>query len=131
MESLITKTSVLSDQEIKFFFWFIRYFQRYKRAFEGLFLKQLVLEKKAGFASKYVSIVIIPLPLDTLKVCGDSIFRPLNIIFKTCLRRVNFAWNGKKPILFQFITKVIRKLLWTTVLFRFYRFVVKYLNHFL
>ena len=80
--------------------------------FEGLFLKQLVLEKKAGFESKYVSIVIIlPLPLDTLKVCGDSIFRPQNIIFKTCLRRVNFPWNGKKPILFQFIKKVIRKLL--------------------
>ena len=63
-----------------------------------------------------------------LKICGDSVCRPLNIIFKTCLRTVRFPWNGKKLILFQFIKKVISKLLKTTVLFDFYRFAVKYLK---
>ena len=38
-----------------------------------------------------------------LKICGDSICRPLNVIFKTACVRVNFLWNGKKLILIQFI----------------------------
>ena len=49
-----------------------------------------------------------------LKICGDSICRPLNIIFKTCLRRGKFPMQWKKLILFQFINKVISKLLKTT-----------------
>ena len=31
-----------------------------------------------------------------LKICGDSIFRPLNIIFKTCLRTSKFPLEWKK-----------------------------------
>ena len=31
-----------------------------------------------------------------LKICGDSIFRPLNIIFKTCLRTGKFPLEWKK-----------------------------------
>ena len=58
-----------------------------------------------------------------LKICGDSVCRPLNII---CLQ-ISFLWNGKKPILFQFIKKVISKWLKTTIMFLFCQFVVKYL----
>ena len=66
-----------------------------------------------------------------LKRRGDSICRPLNIISKTCLRMGlrTFPWDGKKIILFQFVKKVVRKLLKTTFLFHFYRFVVKYLKY--
>ena len=31
-----------------------------------------------------------------LKICGDSICRPLNIIFKTCLRMVKLPLEWKK-----------------------------------
>ena len=31
-----------------------------------------------------------------LKICGDSICRPLNIIFKTCLRTGKFPLEWKK-----------------------------------
>ena len=33
-----------------------------------------------------------------LKICGDSIFRPLNTIFKTCLRMGKFPLEWKKAI---------------------------------
>ena len=44
-----------------------------------------------------------------LKICGDSICRLLNIIFKTCLRTGIFPLEW--PILFQFTKKVISRLL--------------------
>ena len=31
-----------------------------------------------------------------LKLCGDSICKPLELIFKTCYEMVDFHWNGKK-----------------------------------
>ena len=31
-----------------------------------------------------------------LKICGDSFYRPLNIIFKTCLRTGKFPLERKK-----------------------------------
>ena len=38
-----------------------------------------------------------------LNICGDSICRPLNIIFKICLRTGKFPLEWKKLILFHFI----------------------------
>ena len=61
-----------------------------------------------------------------LKICGDSICRPLSIIFKTCLRTGIFSLEWKKANIVPIHKKVIRRLLETTVLFHFYRFVVKY-----
>ena len=67
-----------------------------------------------------------------LKICGDSICRPLSIIFKTCLRMVIFLLEWKKvnivPIHTKKLTEKKSRLLYTTVLFHFYRFVVKCLN---
>ena len=54
------------------------------------------------------------------KIYGDSISRP--VIIKHVCTHVSFSWNGKKPILFQFITKMIRKLLKTTSCFVFNNF---------
>ena len=36
-----------------------------------------------------------------LKLCGDSIWKPLEIIFKNCLKRVYFLMNGKRPMLYR------------------------------
>ena len=54
-----------------------------------------------------------------LKTCGDSICRPLNIIFKTCLRTGKFTLEWKKANIVPIHKKVISKLLKTTVLFHF------------
>ena len=56
-----------------------------------------------------------------LKICGDSICRPLNIIFKTCLHTGKFPLEWKKTNIVPIHKKVISKLLETTVLFHFYR----------
>ena len=61
-----------------------------------------------------------------LNICGNSICRPLNIIFKTCLRTGKFPLEWKKANIVLIHRNVISKLLKTTVLFHFYRFVVKY-----
>ena len=57
-----------------------------------------------------------------LELCGDLICKPLELIFKTCLR------NGRIPMLSLFIRKVINKLSKTIVQFHFYQFKGKYLN---
>ena len=62
-----------------------------------------------------------------LKLCSDSICKPLELIFKTCL------WNGRFPLQWKKanivpIHKVINKLSKTIVQFHFYLFVGKYLN---
>ena len=41
-----------------------------------------------------------------LKVCSESIYKPLNLIFKSCLEMVNFCLIGKKLLLSQFLEKV-------------------------
>ena len=46
-----------------------------------------------------------------LKICGDSICRPLNIIFKTCLHTGKFPLEWKKGNIVPIIKKVISKLL--------------------
>ena len=40
-----------------------------------------------------------------LKICGDSILKPLELIFKSCNESGNFPSNGKKLMLSQFIKK--------------------------
>ena len=60
-----------------------------------------------------------------LKLCGEAICRPLNIIFKTYL---NFLQNGRKAMLFQFIKKMISKMLKITVLYHSYLYAVRCLN---
>ena len=60
-----------------------------------------------------------------LKLCGEAICRPLNIIFKTCL---NFLQNGRKAMLFQFIKKMAGKMLKITVLYHSYLYAGRYLN---
>ena len=64
-----------------------------------------------------------------LNICRDSICRPLNIIFKTCLRTGKFPLKWKRANIVPIHKKVISKLLKTTALFHFYRFVVKYLKN--
>ena len=64
-----------------------------------------------------------------LKICGDSICRPLNISFKTCLRTGKFPLEWKKPNIVPIHNKgdkqAVKKVI--SNLFHFYRFVVKYL----
>ena len=52
-----------------------------------------------------------------LKMCGDSICRPLNIIFKTCFCTVKFPLECKKANIIPIHKKCDKKLLKTTVLF--------------
>ena len=63
-----------------------------------------------------------------LKLCDDSICKPLEILFKTCLQNGRFPLEWKKPMLSLFIRKVINELSKTLVQFPFYLFVGKYLN---
>ena len=44
-----------------------------------------------------------------LKICGESISKPLEIIFKSCIEKGRFLMNGKKQMWFQSIKKVISK----------------------
>ena len=63
-----------------------------------------------------------------LKLCGDSLCQPLELISKRVYEMVGFHWTGKRPMLFLFIRKVINKLSKTIIQFHFYLFVGKYLN---
>ena len=44
-----------------------------------------------------------------LKICGSSIYKPLNMIFKKCIETVFFLLNGKRLILFLFTKRGIKK----------------------
>ena len=44
-----------------------------------------------------------------LKICGESISIPIEIIFKSCIEKGQFLTNGKKQMRFQSIKKVISK----------------------
>ena len=66
--------------------------------------------------------------IQMLKLCDDSIYKPLELISKRVYEMVDFHWNGEKPMLSLFIRKVIKKLSETIVQFHFYLFVAKYLN---
>ena len=55
-----------------------------------------------------------------LKICDDSICRPLSIIFETCLHTGKFSLEWKKTNIVPIHKKVIGKLLKSTVLFQFY-----------
>ena len=55
-----------------------------------------------------------------LKICDDSICRPLNIIFETCLHTGKFSLEWKKADIVPIHKKVIGKLLKSAVLFHFY-----------
>ena len=60
-----------------------------------------------------------------LKICGESISKPLEIIFKSCIEKGRFLMNGQKQMWFQSIKKVISKCQETTDLFQY---VEKYLS---
>ena len=63
-----------------------------------------------------------------LKVCGDSIWVSLEVIFKQALLTGVFLLNGKMEILFPFIKRVRNKILKIIAQFLYFRFVVKYLK---
>ena len=63
-----------------------------------------------------------------LKLCGDSVCRTLNIIFKTSLNNTSFPQNGRKAMLFQFIKKMTSDMLKTTVLYHSYLYAERYSN---
>ena len=46
------------------------------------------------------------LSIRMLKLCGESIYKPLNVIFKSCLETVNLRLVGKKLMLSQFLKRV-------------------------
>ena len=60
-----------------------------------------------------------------LKICGETISKPLEIIFKSCIEKGRFLMNGQKQMWFQSIKKVISKCQETTDLFQH---VEKYLS---
>ena len=59
-----------------------------------------------------------------LKICADSILKPVELITKSFIESGNFPWNGEKLMLSQFIKK--NKQQKTIVRFRCYLFVVRY-----
>ena len=63
-----------------------------------------------------------------LKICGDSICVPLEIIFKQALIFGFFPSEGKKEILFPFTKRASNKLLKTIDQILYFRFVVKFLK---
>ena len=46
-----------------------------------------------------------------IKLCGNSICKPLSIIFNDCLNRVNFLMNGKKLTLYLYVRKETKQIL--------------------
>ena len=56
-----------------------------------------------------------------IKLCGQSIVKPLSTIFKNCIDNGIFMIFGKNPILFLFIKKVTNRSLIIIDLFLFYR----------
>ena len=63
-----------------------------------------------------------------LKICGNSIYKPLQLIFRSCIDNGNSHLNGKKLMLFPFIRRVINKLWKITVLCLCFQFVVRFSN---
>ena len=63
-----------------------------------------------------------------LKICGESVSKPLEIIFKSCLEKISLLMNGKKQMWFQSIKMVIRKCQETIDLFYYFQYVERYLN---
>ena len=61
-----------------------------------------------------------------LNLCGGSICKPLELIFKSCLQNGRFPLEWKKANLSLFIRKVIKKLSKTIDQFHFYLLVAKY-----
>ena len=51
-----------------------------------------------------------------LKICGSSIYKPLQLFSDLVLKTGNSHLNGKKLMLFQFVREAIIKLRKTTVL---------------
>ena len=46
------------------------------------------------------------LSIRMLKLCGESIYKPLNLIFKSCLDTGQFRLIEKKVMLVQFLKRV-------------------------
>ena len=67
--------------------------------------------------------------LRMLKVCGLSIYKPLEIIFNHCLETGVFHLNGKRVIWFLFAKKGRNRHWKTTVQCRCYLFAVKFLQN--
>ena len=63
-----------------------------------------------------------------LKLRGETVYRPLNVIFKTCLTQTSFLQNGRNGMFFQFIKKMTNKMLKITVLCHSCLYAVRYLN---
>ena len=66
--------------------------------------------------------------IQMLKLCDDSIYKPLELIFKTCLRNGRFPLEWKKANVVPIHKKGDKQTIKTTVQFHFYLFVGKYLN---
>ena len=63
-----------------------------------------------------------------VKVCGPSIYKPLEIIFNQCLETGVFHLNGKKVTSFLFIKKGANRCCKTIVQCRCYLYVGKFLK---
>ena len=63
-----------------------------------------------------------------LKICGESISKPLEIIFKSCIEKGQFPNEWKKANAVTVHEKVISKCQETTDLFHYFQYVEKYLN---
>ena len=63
-----------------------------------------------------------------MKVCGPSIYKPLEIIFNQCLETGVFHLNGKKVTSFLFIKKGANRCCKTIVQCRCYLYVGKFLK---
>ena len=62
-----------------------------------------------------------------LKICGNSFYKPLQLIFRSCTENRKFSSQYNK-MLFPFIRKVIRTLWKVSTLCFCFRFVVRFLN---
>ena len=57
----------------------------------------------------------------TLKICGESISKLLEIIFKSCIEKGQFPNEWKKQMWFQSIKRVVSKYQETTDLFHYFQ----------
>ena len=63
-----------------------------------------------------------------LKICGISICKPLEIIFRTCLNHGNLGRNGKRPMSLRYLKKATSNVLKSIALYPCYQFLVRYLE---
>ena len=74
---------------------------------------ELLTSRLVCYFSRKWNIIILDyffLKCRTKNISSSLLTRPLNIIFKTCLRLVRFLLNEERPILSQFIDKMESKM---------------------